>query len=179
MSNAAKQEKTSTDAEQQQPEKAKVLPLKRQAKPARFSLAAQIRQVHAYILPAGTNFEDVLAPEFWLPVLRNLKPWGRIEAVEETGAYWSELLILDVNERGASVQLLRFCKLAGVGSTGRLPINVSGAAILYGGIHRKWCVERGEVSLQDGFPSEEAARRWLETYSKVTMPTGAAPKGAA
>ena len=164
---------TTQEAKQQEPAK-EVLPLKRQAKPERFSLAEQYRQIHAYILPVGTNFEDVLTPEFWLPVLKDLRPWSRIEVVEEEGAYWAELLVRRVDHRGATLHVLRVHELGGVGAVGRLPANIDGAHIRFAGAHRQWAVERDGNNLRDGFPTEAAARMWLESHSKVTQPKGAA-----
>ena len=165
---------TTQEAKKQEPAKAEVLPPNHQAKPERFSVAEQLRKIHAYILPVGTNFEDVLTPEFWLPVLKDLQPWSRIEVCEEEGAYWAELLVRRVDHRGATVHVLRVHELGGVGSTGRLPSNVDGAFIRFAGTHRQWTVERDGNNLRDGFPTEAAARMWLESHSKVTQPKGAA-----
>ena len=165
---------TTQEAKQQEPAKAEVLPLNHQAKPERFSVAEQLRKIYTYILPGGTNFEDVLTPEFWLPVLRELKPWSRIEVVEEEGKFWAELLVRRVDHRGATVHVLCVHELGGVGAVGRLPANVDGAHIRFAGAHRQWAVERDGNNLRDGFPTEAAARLWLESHSKVTQPKGVA-----
>ena len=107
------------EAKQQGPAKAEVLPLKHKADPDRFRLAEHHRQIHSYLLPVGTNFEDVLTPEFWLPVLRELKPWSRIEVVEEEGKFWAELLVRRVDHRGATVHVLCVHELGGVGAVGK------------------------------------------------------------
>jgi len=151
-----------------------VVELKHKADPDRFRLAEHHRQIHSYLLPVGVEIDDILPPAFWLPVLKDLRPWSRIEVCEEEGAYWAELLVRQVDHSGATVHVLRVHELGGVGSTGRLPSNVDGAFIRFAGTHRQWTVERDGNNLRDGFPTEAAARMWLESHSKVTQPKGAA-----
>jgi len=149
--------------------------LKRRATRERFSEAGQRRLIFAFVAESGTVLDDVLAPGFWLPVARDLRPWSRIEVMEEQGHFLAELIVCAVSDRGVFVELRNYTVLPGVGVSGGLPRRAEGTKIAFGGDHLRWCVYRGDDVLVSGHPTEAHARRWLEDWSAtVNQTTGGA-----
>jgi len=172
--------------------------LKRRATRERFSEAGQRRLIFAFVAESGTVLDDVLAPGFWLPVARDLRPWSRIEVmeaqvvgiVEDLSDGQAQVVLrlvapiadgagtvhfLAVADRGVFVELRNYTVLPGVGVSGGLPRRAEGTKIAFGGDHLRWCVYRGDDVLVSGHPTEAHARRWLEDWSAtVNQTTGGA-----
>ena len=148
-----------------------VAQLPRHANRDRFWNAEYARLVHHYIASAGTSVEEITRPEFWSSMASLLSPWDRIEAAEESGAWWCELIVLSAGHGDAIVHLLREVPLPGIGAIGRKIASLPGHVVEYAGSHKKWAVRDGERVLRDGFPDQKAAELWLESHSLVVSRT--------
>ncbi len=151
-------------------EPATVSRLPRRASRERLETAEHRRTVWNYFATAGTAIEEVLKPAFWAPVSSRFEPWHRIEICEESGQWWGELLVQAVVDGGAVVHQLRFVELGGVGKTGALPSNATGARIEFLGAHRRWALVAADGRvLKDQLPREIDARRELESLTLVNQ----------
>ena len=139
----------------------------------RFAPADTARIVYSYIAPATATVADVQRPGFFTPLAAQLRPWARIEVMREDGAWFAELLVLSATGQAVHTFLLREHTLPGIGAFGHLPPVAEGTSVTYLGAHRQWAVVRDDGSvIKDGFESQHAARQYLETWSRITAPSG-------
>lgn len=88
---------------------------KRKIKPIiapRIQFAEQVRHLYRVTLEEGQTLEDVLEPETWSHIAVQLQQFDRIEVVEETGAFYAELLVASCDRTSASVTVLVHKELA-------------------------------------------------------------------
>lgn len=57
---------------------------------------------------AGTVLADMLPPEYWAHVVKNLRQGSRIEVLPAEGTWFAELFVRSVEEKAAHVFVLRF-----------------------------------------------------------------------
>lgn len=66
-----------------------------------------MRSVYLLKPTNSTTVEDMLKPDFWRSVSRQLRAGDRIEAVPDDQHYFAEFFILAVSNNGAKVTLMR------------------------------------------------------------------------
>ena len=129
----------------------------------RFGLAQHARNVFNYFAPPGSEIEDYLIPAFWVPEAAKLAPLCRIEIVEETGAWFAEVMVRSIGAEGVDLCLLTYVKVGGFSRIGAKSEQQGDMRIAYGGLYKRWGVFRAEQELISNLPSEQAAITWLET----------------
>lgn len=129
----------------------------------RFGLAQHARNIFHYHAIAESQIEDYLVPAFWVPVAAKLSPLCRIEIVEETGQWFSEVIVRSVGAEGVDLALLNYVKIGGVSAIGSKADWQDGMRISYGGQYKRWGVFRDTQELISNLPTEQAAISWLET----------------
>lgn len=75
----------------------------------RFQEASFKRSLFHATLERGTTVEQLADPAFWVHVVQYdairkealVKQFDRIEVIEESGAFWADLLVLSVSKEGA------------------------------------------------------------------------------
>jgi hypothetical protein len=65
------------------------------------------RTIFATVPEIGTTLDDMLAPEYWSHVAKNLKPGSRIEVTAEDGSWFAELYVRRSSANAALVAVLR------------------------------------------------------------------------
>jgi hypothetical protein len=133
----------------------------------RFGNAEHKRTVWDADAAKGDTLADLMRPDYWSHVARNLRPKDRIEVVCEDNSYFAELYVIDAGTNWANVSLLRYEVFAeneanhGVAKDPEYKIS-------HGGNYHKWRVTRlsdGEV-LKSQLPTEKAAQDWLFEHRK-------------
>ena len=128
--------------------------------PSRKSPADATRNVWCIVPEAGVEYNDVLKPEFWAHVAKDLRPGDRVEVMAEDGDYFAELYVRRVGKLAADVaELRRKVFKVKVASTEAS----SGHTVQWKGPHHRWAVVRESdgVAVQPGFQDKEAAFTWL------------------
>lgn len=129
--------------------------------PNRRHLAEQKRAEHVAYPLAGTTLEQILKPDYWMHVARDLKMFDHIEAIVEDGSAYYELLVVSVGRTEARVAVLNKVDLSSV-PQGLL--SESEYSIGWGGPHAKHRIKRGNEVIKDGFESRDLAEQWLKNH---------------
>jgi hypothetical protein len=136
--------------------------------PTRFQLAEQARQIHFHTATDGTTAEDLLEPTYWALVAHKLRPFDRIEVVNDTGDFFVELLVLAVRpHESATVRGLRGIEINKdmVGAPNQSAPNTTGIFSRHKGLHLKWCAVRmsgdTEKVLRDKFETQDECHQWI------------------
>lgn len=118
---------------------------------------------------AGDTLADLMRPDYWANVARNLRPKDRIEIICEDNSYFAELYVFECAVNWAKVGLLRYEEFAeNAAEHGLNNFGVPEYDISYGGNYHKWRVKRnsdGEVLVAQ-LPTEKAAQDWIFEYRK-------------
>ena len=70
--------------------------------PSRFNAAEFHRNLYHARAEKGTTIADVEDSEYWVHVCATLNKFDRIEVIEESGAWWVELIVLSANKKDSS-----------------------------------------------------------------------------
>lgn len=62
---------------------------------------------YTHTVSEGTEFADLLKPEYWAHVAQKLRPHTLIKVIPEDGSYWAELLVLSCDRLWAKVFVMR------------------------------------------------------------------------
>lgn len=131
--------------------------------PTGMKQAEFARNVWSCIAQHGITVEDAQRPEFWAHHAKELKQWDKIELRAEDGSFFAELLITQVAETFARVQLLNLYKFSNPVKAPMLDLDVA-----WGGPNHKWRVMRKDKTvLKAHFDSEEAAESWKADFLKA------------
>lgn len=130
-----------------------------------FRQAEFSRNIWSAVPQAGTTKEDVLKPEFWMHVQRQLKIGDRVEVSPESGEWLLELLVRAVSANGPVFHTLH----AHVFNATDLPASADYEVKFGGGA--KWRVIRkaDRHVLVEGLQTREAAEAWLASNSKTDL----------
>lgn len=116
----------------------------------------------------GTTRADLLKPEYWSHVAERITPWSEITVRAEDGTFYAKYLVLDCGRGWAKLQELNWWNLTtkDVAQTQSSAGQIDDYALEYKGTTRKWIVLRkvDQTVLDEGKPSKEAARLWLEEF---------------
>lgn len=136
-----------------------------QLSPARFKLAEYERQIYVATAEEGCTPEDLLKPEHWAHVAKDLKPWDRIEARANDGTWFAEYLVLDTSRAWARVRLLGEVQHITTADVAQTQASLQGTyRVEYKGPHSKWCVIRNSDNAmqKEGEGSRDAAETWMK-----------------
>ena len=79
------------------------------------------RTVYATVPDGGTTIEEMLAPDYWAHVAKNLKPGSRIEVTAEDGAWFAELYVRRASANAALVVVLRHYDFEAMSKPAQVP----------------------------------------------------------
>lgn len=130
---------------------------------SRFAPAGFKRASFDAIVPEGTDVSALLASEFWAHNARKLSPFAEITAVEETGAWYARLLVLDSGKNWASVRLLEKVTLDPVEAAPSADFRVE----FKGPIHKHRVVRVSDGAEMVKGLSKADAFAWVETHMKA------------
>jgi len=147
---------------QPDPEQVKITPLL----PKRFKQAEYQRNIFEAVPPAGTKYEDVLKPEYWVHVAYMLKIRDRIEVIADDFSYFAELIVTGSGQLWVNVEELRFTKLGGY----KVEDDAAhaGYEVKFSGVVDKWVVLRGTDVMHRGSDTEKQARSWMNNHVRQT-----------
>lgn len=133
----------------------------------RLPLAEHSRAVRRAIVPAGTAFDATLRPEYWAHVSELVTPFDKFEVLEESGAWYAEVLVISVGTGFVKVQPLFHSLL-------EEPVDLSGELsefeIKFAGPLKKHVVIRksDRKELIDGLSTKVDAQNWVEGHIQST-----------
>jgi hypothetical protein len=113
---------------------------------------------------AGTTLAEMLDPNYWTHVAKQLQPGDRIDVRPADGSWFAELLVRAVAPFAAKVHVLQHVEFDAQAATERAP-DPEGYELKHRG-KNGWCVVRSvdKVVLTQEHPSAEAARLWLTQH---------------
>jgi hypothetical protein len=128
--------------------------------PQGLKSAEYARQLHHIVTDVGVFLEDILQPEYWAHVAKQLHVNDRIEVVAVDGAWYAELLVQSCSNIHAKCAVLahkEFHKPA-VKTDAKAPYYFA-----YRGESAKHSVMRtsDKAVVKEGFDSKAAAEDWL------------------
>ena len=112
----------------------------------------------------GVSAQDMLRPEFWAHVSKQLRPKDRLEATAEDGSWFAEFFVLSQGPNWAKVAMLRHVRLSD--ST---PLRSDDYEAIWGGPALKYTVRRtaDKEVIQKGFDTMGDAGAWLSQFQKA------------
>ena len=134
----------------------------------RLAQAEFKRNYWSAVLEAGTTVEEIQEPMYWSYVGTKLRQFDRIEAIEESGAYFVELLVTACDRNWANVFVLQVHELAKKGALVSPSKPDESFKVEWAGPHHKWRIVRtadNEV-IRKEFQTEAEAAAWLADHRK-------------
>lgn len=134
---------------------------------SRLSLAEHARKIFHYKCAVGTQPEDLVNHSHWAGVFTHAgaSPGDRVEIVDENGTWYCEALIAAVDDRGASLVIIKGTMVENPQPRGLAPRPNDGFTVRSLGSHHGFAAVRPDGSvLRDGFSTENAAAAWLGSY---------------
>jgi hypothetical protein len=137
-------------------------------KPSQLRDTAFVRQNLTVAAKAGQTLEDLLEPKVWASIADKIKPWDRIEVIEEAGAYVAELFVVSTSRQWVRVVPLMYKDLSDGGESGIVEDN-SDHEVAWRGPHAKWCVVRNSDNsvVSERNESKEAALKQKAEYERA------------
>jgi hypothetical protein len=131
-------------------------------KPSILEQAEYSRNVW-FVKPETTvTIEDMLKPDFWAHISRNMKSGDRIEVLPEDKHYFAEFFIMAASTNWAKVILMRKVDLVKDNEDSE----VSGFIVKWAGPNDKWRVQNGNDVISKGHEDKETASQWLAEHLK-------------
>lgn len=136
---------------------------------SRFRMAEYVRSVWNIVPEAGTPYEALLAPGYWLHNAAKLKPSDIIEVYPDDGSYYARLIVVGAGNRGALVQQLEHVALPAVS----LSTLSSRFSVEWLGPFHQFCVVDRDVKepRKTGFDTAARASKWLAENLLDLAPT--------
>lgn len=108
----------------------------------------------------GTTLAEMLVPQYWVHVHRQLQALDRIEVRPADGSWWAELLVIAVEPFAARVEVLREHQIGRQNGAEIEP--PKGYSFMHRGSNG-WCAIRlsDGIVLKEKEPSIEAIAAWL------------------
>lgn len=119
-----------------------------------------------HTVPADMPFEEMLKPDFWTHVARNLRPHHRIVVDCEDGSWTATLFVRAAGRLSASVAVLSRTVFEDAPA---LPAAETGYTVSWGGPSQKHRVVRKSDSeiVRHGFDTKEQAAAWIKNHQAV------------
>jgi hypothetical protein len=118
----------------------------------------------------GTEFADLLKPEYWSHIAQKLRPHTIIKVIPEDGSYWAELLVLSCDRLWAKVHVLRHHDLTEVDADPEATASrLAGFEILWKGPTKKHVVIRKAdgMIIAEAIQTKGEAQLWLDGHLKT------------
>lgn len=134
--------------------------------PQRMGLREERRQDWVVNAEMGTKIEDVLDPQYWAHIAKQITEYARIEVLEETGEWLLDLLVINKGPNWAQVHVLHRFEL--VQRSDLMPAALK-HEVVWKGPQLKWCVIRiaDSEAIQKELASKIAAGEWLAAYERT------------
>lgn len=122
-------------------------------------IAESKRIIHCIDLPASTQLEDLLVPDFWVNAASSLHRHDLIEVVPYDESWWALLIVIQVGPEFAQLHLLQKYDLPTRPKTvDDLPL---GHSTFYLGATRGWAALRDSTILKCYFSNKDDAIAWI------------------
>lgn len=133
--------------------------------PSRFKQAEEIRAIWAICPEEGTQFEDILKPDYWGHISERLRPTSRVEVHPDDGSYYAEIYIRSVGKQVAQVALIRKIEF----DQAKASAASDDHKVVWKGPIMKWAVVRSadeKAVVHSGFENKDAAVQWIAVNSR-------------
>jgi hypothetical protein len=138
--------------------------------PFGYKDAKTVRLTYHITPPEGTKPEDLLLPDFWVHVARQMRAGDRVEVLSLDRSWYLELIVLEVGRDGMGGARVAFIHgpvdlVNSETITQKEPYGVR-----WGGVEAQWQVvdlESGKT-IKEHLPSKEVAQRWVKSH-KMAM----------
>jgi len=132
---------------------------------SRFKLAEYEHNNWVATVESGASLEEVLKPEYWAHIAREMRPFDHVEARAEDGAWWAHLLVTSCDTMWAKCHVLLHVELEDSMMEGSEPDD--GLKVEWGNLHTKYRIIRksDRAVLQDGFATRDDALRARPNYA--------------
>lgn len=122
---------------------------------------SQVRTIWHIKPESSVDVEDLLDPDYWAHVAKQVRAGDRIEAVPEDRHYFAEFFVLGSSTNWVKVVLLRKRDLVKDNN----PIEKDGFVVKFAGQH-KWRVEKDGQVLSKMHDDQASAAKWLSNHLK-------------
>ena len=145
----------------------------------RYALAEHKQRTHFVTVEHGITRAQIMHPDFWGQIARQLRPYDEIKVTCDDGTYYAMLVVLSADRTFARVHCLIWENLTtkdmaqSQGETQSPEVDTIDPAKNYEvknrGPHLKWCVIRNGdgAPIREKEPTKVAAELWLREYLAV------------
>lgn len=132
-----------------------------------FQREAKVREF-LFIVEAGSEPEDCLAPGFWAHVARDFAEFAELTVYNEDWSWRAKFVVCEAGPNWAKVQPLDAQRFDKRPHTDAASLVLPGYSIEFKGSFAKWRVVRDadKAVIRDKFPTKADAEAWLVEYSK-------------
>lgn len=136
-------------------------------KESRFETAQAARNLWCVTTEPGTTKEQIMQPDFWAHVARQMQPFDKIEVRCDDSSYYGEFIVLDVGRNEARIREINFVSLEYKPELIE-QTSMSGLEPAWRGPKLRWCVERkhDKARLVDGLADKADAYTWITNHEK-------------
>src|SRR5690242_14660791 len=141
-----------------------------QAEIEEISPAEHVRTIHWHTPKPSVALADVLVPEYWARLTRQLRSLDRIECCARDGSWFAELLVRSVGGDHAVVRMLRGGPLGSDFAPPGAFTAEPGADldITYEGPFLRWCVKASDGrTMKSNLESQQQAVNWIAQYRRA------------
>jgi hypothetical protein len=130
-------------------------------KPTTIEESTYARTIYQVKPEITVTVEDLLQPDYWAHVAKQLRAGDRIEAIPDDRHYFAEFFVLAASTNWAKLVLLREVVLI----KDHEKTVTDGFSVGFAGPH-KWRVTQGSEVLSKGHDDKDAAANWLANHLK-------------
>lgn len=141
----------------------------RQTHQGRFKMGGHYAQDWEVCVEIGTTLDDVLKPEFFCHVARQLRPFSKIKVLPDDASWYAELIVRSAGPTWAKCALFTIVEFDVAAKTAAGDPEADYAKVGWGGPaqkHRVVRVSDGAI-LSKEHESTEDARNWLKDHLKA------------
>ena len=140
--------------------------------PARMESAEYKRTTWVAIATPGSTPIDLMRPEYWAHVAEKMKVWDKIEIRANDGAWYAEVVVVDVSRQWARINPLLVVDLTTKDVSMSQAAAMNKAAqytVVHRGEHCKWSVVRNsDMQVVHEFEETQAgAMAWMTDRQKA------------
>lgn len=130
-------------------------------KPTNIEESTYARSIYQVKPEISATVKDLLEPDYWAHVAKQLRAGDRIEAVPDDRHYYAEFFVLAASTNWAKLILLREVTLI----KDNEKTVTDGFEIGFAGPH-KWRVTMGSDVISKGHDDKDSAAKWLAEHLK-------------
>ena len=118
---------------------------------------------------AGDTIDDILKPEYWAIVGRELRPWAEITVRSDDETFYAKLLVRSCGPTWAKVHLLSYADLQPRDVIAEVIAPPAAYSVKWSGPHTKWRVLRvsDNVVVSEKHEDQVAAGKWITEHLKA------------